>query len=122
MHEKPESPHRDTKVLTLLALRVTKAFLVAMKEEYDVPQGRLLDQAVEELAIRLMGKKKVDKIKRAMRDPAKKELLTREPRDIEKTTSGTGSEVEKKSATLDPTRTPPAHLRGLVSFLPGDTD
>ena len=58
MREKPESPHRDTKVLTLLALRITKAYLIAMKEEYDVPQGRLLDQAVEELALRLLGKKR----------------------------------------------------------------
>lgn len=121
MNEKPESPHRDTKVLTLLALRVTKAFLVAMKEEYDVPQGRLLDQAVEELAVRLMGQKKVDKIKRAMRDPAKKEILTREPRDTEKSTSDAGPKVEKKRATSDAMRTRPAHLRGLVSFLPDDS-
>jgi hypothetical protein len=85
MLEKPESLHRDTKVLTLLALRVTKALLIAMKEEYDVPQGRLLDQAVEELATRLMGKRKVEKIKRDMRDPKKKEVLTREIR-TEKTT------------------------------------
>jgi hypothetical protein len=86
MHEKPESLHRDTKVLTLLALRLTKALLIAMKEEYDVPQGRLLDQAVEELAVRLMGKRKVEKIKRDMRDPKKKEILTRETRSSETTT------------------------------------
>jgi hypothetical protein len=121
MTEKPESPHRDTKVLTLLALRVTKAFLVAMKEEYDVPQGRLLDQAVEELAVRLMGQKKVDKIKRAMRDPAKKEILTREPRDIENTTVATGQKVRKRSANSDPMRRRPAHLSGRVSFLPDDS-
>jgi hypothetical protein len=121
MNEKPESPHRDTKVLTLLALRVTKAFLVAMKEEYDVPQGRLLDQAVEELAVRLMGQKKVDKIKRAMRDPAKKEILTREPRDIENATVATGQKVRKRSANSDPMRRRPAHLRGRVSFLPDDS-
>jgi hypothetical protein len=113
MNEKPESPHRDTKVLTLLALRVTKAFLVAMKEEYDVPQGRLLDQAVEELAVRLMGQKKVDKIKRAMRDPAKKEILTREPRDIENVTADTGQKVRKRSANSDPMRRRPASRQRL---------
>jgi hypothetical protein len=121
MNEKPESPHRDTKVLTLLALRVTKAFLVAMKEEYDVPQGRLLDQAVEELAVRLMGQKKVDKIKRAMRDPAKKEILTRESREIENAMVDTGPKGRKRSPNSDPMRKRPAHLRGRVSFLPDDS-
>ncbi len=80
MNDKPKSRHRDTKGLSLLTLRVTKALLIAIKEEHDVPQGRLLDRAVEELAIRMIGKRKVDKIKRAMRDPEKKELLTREAR------------------------------------------
>jgi hypothetical protein len=86
MNQKPESLHRDTKVLTLLALRVTKALLIAMKEEYDIPQGRLLDQAVEEMAVRLMGKRKVEKIKRDMRDPKKRDLLIRETRSAEKAT------------------------------------
>jgi hypothetical protein len=80
MDDKPKSRYRDTKGLTLLALRVTKALLIAIKEEYDIPQGRLLDRAVEELAIRLIGKRKVDKIKRDMRDPEKRESLTREAR------------------------------------------
>jgi hypothetical protein len=100
MREKPESLHRDTKVLTLLALRVTKAYLIAMKEEYDVPQGRLLDQAVEELALRLLGKKKVERIRKAMRDPLKRELLTRETREDDAPSATAPATTEKKKTGL----------------------
>ncbi len=72
--------HRDSKMLTLLALRATKALLIACKEVVDLPQGRILDAAVEKYAIEILGVRKVRQIQRAMRDPAKAALLTREPR------------------------------------------
>jgi hypothetical protein len=67
-------------MLTLLALQTTKALLIAMKKAYRLPQGRLLDNAVEEYAIKLLGVRKVRQIQKAMLDPVKREQLTREPR------------------------------------------
>jgi len=67
-------------MLTLLALQTTKALLIAMKKAYRLPQGRLLDNAVEEYAIKLLGVRQVRQIQKAMLDPVKREQLTREPR------------------------------------------
>jgi hypothetical protein len=62
-------------MLTLFAAQATKALLVAMKKAYDLPQGRLLDNAVEEYAIKLLGIRKVRQIQKAMLDPRKQEQL-----------------------------------------------
>jgi hypothetical protein len=80
--------HRDSKMMTLLALRSTKALLIACKEVVDIPQGRLLDAAVEKYAIEILGVRKVRQIQRAMRDPVQAALLTREPRSDTVTTNG----------------------------------
>ena len=74
-------------MLTLLALRATKALLIACKEVVDLPQGRILDAAVEKYAIEILGARKVQQIQRAMRDPVKAALLTREPRTEDGATS-----------------------------------
>jgi len=78
-------------MLTLLALRATKALLIACKEVIDLPQGRILDAAVEKYAIEILGVRKVQQIQRAMRDPVKAALLTREPRADDGLTVGAGS-------------------------------
>jgi hypothetical protein len=83
-------------MLTLLALRATKALLIACKEVVDLPQGRILDAAVEKYAIEILGVRKVRQIQRAMRDPAKAALLTREPRTDDVTASETPARAAAK--------------------------
>ncbi len=92
--------HRDSKMMTLLALRATKALLIACKEVVDLPQGRILDAAVEKYAIEILGVRKVRQIQRAMRDPVKSELLTREPRTDDDVTSSATTTTSDGAAKM----------------------
>ncbi len=91
---------RDSKMLTLLALKQTKALLIACKEVLDLPQGRILDAAVEEYAIAILGVRKVRQIQKAMRDPEKAALLIREP----PTEDGAAAIIPDATTTPKPSR------------------
>ncbi len=93
---------RDTKMLTLLALKATKALLIAMKIKCDVPQNRLLDDAVEAHAIKLLGERAVRKIQKAMLDPVQADLLTREPVNTSRDATQTEAHTKTKPADAKP--------------------
>ena len=112
--------HRDSKMLTLLALRSTKALLIACKELVDLPQGRILDAAVEKYAIEILGIRKVQQIQRAMRDPAKAALLTREPR-ADDAVAPSATTTARRSATKKPAQSKASITKKRVNSAHSDT-